>query len=58
MGKGDTRRPTLVKEEQFTNEWCATFGHRMRADAEWCVNCGRSGQEIAEHGMESGRREA
>lgn len=48
MGKGDARRPTQISDKEFTNEWCLTFGHAMRASMEVCINCGRSAQEIAE----------
>lgn len=48
MGKGDARRPTQISDKEFTNEWCLTFGHKMRDSMEVCANCGRSALEIAE----------
>ncbi len=48
MGKGDGRRPTQVSDESFTASWCASVGHKMRSDSDWCINCGKSAQEIFE----------
>lgn len=42
-GKGSDRRDTQVSEEQFSNNWCQTFGHRPVAGV--CRTCGATTKE-------------
>lgn len=37
-GKGSTPRPFAVKSDVFSENYCRTFGHRLRAER--CINCG------------------
>lgn len=37
-GKGDTPRPFAVKAEVYANNYCLTFGHKLRDGR--CRNCG------------------
>jgi len=40
-GKGDDLRPAQVPDEQVTQNWCHTFGHRYKAGWPLCLNgCG------------------
>lgn len=48
MGKGDGRRPTAISDEKFSANWCATWGHKMRAESDVCINCGKTAKEIEE----------
>lgn len=41
MGKGDNRRPTQVSDQAFTNNWCATMGHKARGSSKVCSTCGQ-----------------
>lgn len=48
MGKGDGRRPTAIDDAAFANNWCATWGHKMRSTSDICINCGKTAKEIME----------
>jgi hypothetical protein len=38
-GKGGAGRPRQVQEQQVSDNWCATFGHRMKRRV--CQTCGK-----------------
>lgn len=40
MGKGDTRRPTLVSDQMAAERHCATFGHNPGPEGRVCLTCG------------------
>lgn len=37
-GKGDTPRPYSVSADVFSENYCRTFGHRVKGGR--CINCG------------------
>lgn len=46
-GKGDIRRTTQVRAEEYARNWCATFGHKRWDYARLvCLDCGTTYETI------------
>jgi hypothetical protein len=52
-GKGDTPRPFAVKAEVYANNYCLTFGHKLKDGR--CKNCGEAKPEGSLEGLTDGK---
>ena len=47
-GKGDTKRPRQVTEEEYARNYCRTFGHRrMNIETMICDECGARYEDLS-----------